>query len=55
MVRDDVGKRLLWTKKRDYERDTVLMRVTNIIRNETFKKHYTFTGSLIDEQYISDK
>ena len=27
------------------------MRAATVIINEIFKKHYTFTGSLIDEQY----
>ena len=53
MFKDNVRKRLLEAKKRDYERDTViLVRVTNIIRNKIFKStHYRFTGQLTDEQY----
>lgn len=50
--KDDVGETLLEAKKRDCESDAVvLMRAANIIRNEIFQKHYTFTGSLTDEQY----
>ena len=43
---------MLEAKKQDYERDAVvLMRNVNIIRNEIFKKHYTFTEPLTDERY----
>ena len=51
MFKDNVRERLLEAKKRDYERDAViLMRVANIIRNKIFKStHYRFTGQLTDE------
>ena len=43
---------MLGAKKRDYERDAVvLIRTANIIRNDIYINHYTFTGSLTDEQY----
>ena len=50
MFKDNAGERFSEAKKRDYKKDT-LMRAANIIRNETVKKHFKFTGSLTDKQY----
>ena len=51
--KDDIGDNIFNAKKRNCERIVVVI-LWPAIRNEIFKKHYTFTGSLTDEQYAEN-